>query len=67
MNDRLRFIKHLFAGLLFITSVGLTAQSTFTVTNTNDSGSGSLRQAIENANNNGDGLDIINFSEEVAG
>ncbi|MEP4598813.1 MAG: Ig-like domain-containing protein, partial [Cyclobacteriaceae bacterium] len=53
--------------LFTILTFGLTAQSTFTVTNTNDDGAGSLRQAITNANANGDGLDIINFSEEVAG
>ncbi|MFY0605449.1 MAG: Ig-like domain-containing protein [Cyclobacteriaceae bacterium] len=52
---------------LSIFSLEMAAQSTFTVTNTNDSGSGSLRQAIENANTNGDGLDIINFSEGVTG
>lgn len=37
------------------------AASTFTVTNTNDSGAGSLRQAILDANANA-GPDIINFS-----
>ncbi|MCA9169585.1 MAG: DUF4347 domain-containing protein, partial [Planctomycetales bacterium] len=35
--------------------------NTFTVTNTNDSGAGSLRQAILNANSLG-GTDIINFN-----
>src|SRR5262245_45407421 len=35
--------------------------STFTVTNTNDSGSGSLRQAITDANNHA-GADTINFN-----
>jgi hypothetical protein len=35
--------------------------ATFTVTNANDSGPGTLRQAIIDANNN-DGLDTINFS-----
>ncbi|MCP5184674.1 MAG: DUF4347 domain-containing protein, partial [Pseudomonadales bacterium] len=35
--------------------------ATFTVTNTNDSGAGSLRQAILDANANG-GADIINFN-----
>ncbi len=34
---------------------------TFVVTNTNDSGAGSLRQAILNANANGAGLDNITF------
>ena len=37
------------------------AANTFVVTNTNDSGSGSLRQAIMNANGN-PGLDTITFS-----
>lgn len=36
-------------------------QATFTVTNTNDSGAGSLRQAIMDANNN-PGLDMIGFN-----
>lgn len=37
--------------------------ATFTVTNTNDSGAGSLRQAIDDANNNGNpsDMDIIAF------
>src|SRR5215211_2559299 len=35
--------------------------ATFNVTNTNDSGTGSLRQAIEDANNNA-GSDTINIS-----
>ncbi|MCG8330514.1 MAG: hypothetical protein MI974_22645, partial [Chitinophagales bacterium] len=39
--------------------------ATFTVTNTNDSGPGSLRQAITDANAAGDGPHTINFS--VAG
>jgi hypothetical protein len=40
------------------------AQATFTVTSTNDSGAGSFRQAILNANAN-PGTDIINF--QIAG
>ncbi len=66
----IRFINQLRQTLFVLFTIltfGLTAQSTFTVTNTNDSGPGSLRQAIENANTNGDGLDIINFSEDVSG
>ena len=35
--------------------------NTFTVTNANDSGSGSLRQAITDANNNA-GADMIDFN-----
>ena len=43
------------------------APATFTVTNTNDSGAGSLRQAIIDANSNSNpaDIDVINFS--VAG
>jgi hypothetical protein len=37
------------------------ASTTFTVTNTNDSGAGSLRQAILDANNT-PGADVINFN-----
>lgn len=42
----------------------LAAPTTFTVTNTNDTGAGSLRQAIISANTNGNAADqdIINFS-----
>lgn len=48
--------------LLFVGHVQA-APATFTVTNTNDSGAGSLRQAIEDANNNGNpsDMDIIAF------
>ena len=51
---------------VFLIGVGLVTQGvvvgdTFTVTNTNDSGSGSLRQAILDANVN-IGLDIIDFN-----
>jgi uncharacterized repeat protein (TIGR01451 family) len=43
--------------------------ATFTVTNTNDSGAGSLRQAIEDANNNGNApdVDMIVFNIPGAG
>ncbi len=51
--------------LVFCAAVGLSAvsasASTFTVININDSGTGSLRQAITDANNNA-GLDTIAFS-----
>ncbi|MHB9139545.1 MAG: choice-of-anchor Q domain-containing protein, partial [Victivallaceae bacterium] len=40
--------------------------STFTVTNTNDSGAGSLRDAINQANTTA-GADIINFQSDLAG
>jgi Right handed beta helix region len=49
------------AALLVGCSVQLAAASPFTVINTNDSGSGSLRQAITDANNN-PGADTIGFS-----
>ena len=41
------------------------ALATYTVTNTNDSGAGSLRQAIIDANNNS-GLDIITFNIDAS-
>src|ERR1700719_3084358 len=40
--------------------------STFTVTNTNDSGTGSLRAAITDANNHA-GADVIDFEIEASG
>ena len=40
--------------------------ATFTVDNTNDSGAGSLRQAIEEANET-HGIDIIEFDSELSG
>lgn len=43
-----------------------TVAATFSVTNTNDSGAGSLRQAILNANSSA-GADLINFSISGAG
>lgn len=45
------------------------APATFTVTNTNDSGAGSLRQAILSANGNGNASDqdIINFNIAATG
>jgi hypothetical protein len=46
---------------LFDWGVTHSTAATFTVTNANDSGPGSLRQAITDANNTG-GLDTINFS-----
>jgi Calx-beta domain len=47
-------------------SVSTPAQTTFIVTNTNDDGAGSLRQAILDANANA-GADIINFNIPGAG
>jgi hypothetical protein len=47
-------------------ATGIASASTFTVINTNDSGSGSLRQAIINANTN-PGADSIHFNIPGAG
>ncbi len=47
-------------------SVAMTSPATFTVTNTNDSGPGSLRQAIIDANNT-PGADTITFNIPPAG
>ena len=54
------------AALLFLCGAPAAAQTTFTVTNTNDAGAGSLRQAILDANANG-GADIIEFDISGAG
>jgi uncharacterized protein (TIGR03437 family) len=43
-------------------TVNIFTPQTFTVTNTNNVGAGSLRQAITDANANGAGTDTINFS-----
>jgi hypothetical protein len=43
------------------------APATFTVTNTNNSGAGSLRQAIEDANSNGNPLDMDTIAFAVPG
>ncbi len=52
----------IFAGaILMLVAQGVLAGQTFTVTNTNDSGTGSLRQAILGANANL-GLDVIAFN-----
>lgn len=67
MIKQTKELRQVLFALFTILTFGLTAQSTFTVTNTNDAGAGSLRQAISDANANGDGLDIINFSKGVAG
>jgi hypothetical protein len=49
------------AALLFLCRAPVAAQTTFTVSNTNDAGAGSLRQAILDANAN-PGADIIDFN-----
>jgi len=57
----------IFAGaILMLVAQGVLAGQTFTVTNTNDSGTGSLRQAIESANLDY-GLDIIAFNIQAWG
>src|SRR5438105_14771414 len=53
------------AMLVLALSTGALA-NTFTVTNTNDTGTGSLRQAITDANNHS-GLDTIDFNIPGAG
>lgn len=47
--------------VIFLFSFGRAEASTFTVSNLDDSGAGSLRQAIEDANDN-PGYDVIQFS-----
>jgi hypothetical protein len=56
--------KSLAVGLIMIARCAIAA--TFTVTNTNDSGNGSLRKAIDDANAN-PGPDSINFNISGAG
>src|SRR4029079_17211277 len=63
MNYRKTFLS-----ISIVWSVGATMAlaDTFTVTNTDDNGTGSLRQAIMDANNLA-GLDTINFNISGAG
>src|SRR5438874_12004340 len=53
--------RALLATLVVISGLNVASAMTFTVTNTNDSGSGSLRQAITDANNAA-GADTIDFN-----
>lgn len=53
-------------GILFLSPSKVFAATTYTVTNTNDSGAGSLRQAISDANSNV-GADQIDFAISGAG
>ena len=54
-------------GIVFGTQKAEAAPATFTVTNTNDSGAGSLRQAIEDANNNNNPSDMDFIDFNIAG
>jgi hypothetical protein len=54
-------MNRLSCSLLLLAASAALPASTFTVTNTNDSGAGSLRQAILDANANG-GPDTIEFN-----
>src|SRR5262245_51677513 len=58
-------LKRLAASTLLLVALRLTA-ATFTVTNTNDTGAGSLRQAIDDANAT-PGADTIVFNIPGAG
>lgn len=55
-----------FTALIFIINVKSSAAATYTVTSTADSGAGTLREAITNANNN-NGHDDIEFNIPGAG
>lgn len=57
----------LVASLLLFVGRVQAAPATFTVTNTNDSGAGSLRQAIEDANNNGNPSDMDTIAFDIPG
>jgi hypothetical protein len=54
------------AAIVLAATASTAAAATFTVTNTNDSGAGSLRQAITDANNSG-GADTIAFNVSGTG
>ncbi|MGE5413724.1 MAG: beta strand repeat-containing protein [Syntrophomonadaceae bacterium] len=60
-------VRALFAILLLVLSPSLLVAATFTVTNTNDSGAGSLRQAILDANGGGGGPHTVAFDIAGAG
>jgi Periplasmic copper-binding protein (NosD) len=50
-----------------LAATGSAQAATFTVSNLNDSGAGSLREAILDANDNGNGLDDIVFASGLSG
>src|SRR5262245_15446604 len=56
-----RSVRSLFASLVLASSCAIAIAATFTVTNTDDTGAGSLRQAITDANNAA-GADTIEFN-----
>lgn len=56
----------LFVGSLLMTPVDKAEAATFTVSNTNDSGAGSLRQAILDANGSA-GADVVSIPSTVTG
>ena len=58
---RLILLTGLLAGLLAVSGTQIARAASFTVSNTNDSGPGSLRQAILDANATA-GADVITFS-----
>lgn len=60
-NNFLSFRLFPFFLITFLLSASLTFAATYTVTNTNNGGAGSLRRAISQANNNA-GLDEIHFN-----
>lgn len=64
-------MKHLFTSLvtsvLVFVSVNMAFSTTFTVTNLNNSGAGSLRQAMTDANAAGPGTHLIDFDASLSG
>lgn len=65
---RFVFVVGLFASISLIFSAGAyAAPATFTVINTNDAGAGSLRQAIIDANSNGNAVDMDVIEFDISG
>jgi hypothetical protein len=62
-----RLKKLMLAATIMLATVFAAQAATYTVTNANDAGAGSLRQAITDANANGAGLDDILFDNTVFG
>ncbi len=59
-----QYVLIILAVVLMLGTAQKTSAATFTVTNTNDSGAGSLRQAIQDANFN-NAVDTIEFDQTV--